>query len=106
MECNSVDTPPQRQHWSRQSVQEPLIAFAAHAEEVSCNTITRQRVVSPESTLACGSPVHFLLHNKSQHVKVTMPTVHERSLQLRSLDVSNLNSIESLDRSCSAMSLS
>ncbi|KAL3156366.1 hypothetical protein ABBQ38_000681 [Trebouxia sp. C0009 RCD-2024] len=108
MECSSVDTPPQRQHWSRQSVQEPLIAFAAHAEDVSCNTITRQRVHTPGFPFAYGSPVQSLLQNKLQHVTVTMPTVHTRSPQLRSVDVSTLNNrdIETLDRSCSAMSLS
>ena len=71
MECNSVDTPPQRQHWSRQSVQEPLIAFAAHTEDVLRNTSTRHRD-TPEFTLACGSPVQFLLHDRSEHAKVYM----------------------------------
>lgn len=113
MECSPADTLPQRQHWSRQSLCEPLTAFAAHAEEVLDQAISWQRIDSSQS--ACSDPPQCVLRHQLDTVqswKNTMPVVHETPqlpkdpVVLSSEDVLQEHAVDNLDRSCGAMSLS
>lgn len=113
MECSPADTLPQRQHWSRQSLCEPLTALAAHAEEVSDQAITWQMIDSLQS--ARSNPTQCILHHQSdtaQRWENTVPVVHETPQlpespdALSTEDVLREHAVDNLDRSCSAMSLS
>ena len=113
MECSPADTLPQRQHWSRQSLCEPLTAFAAHVEEVSDQATTWQGMDSSQS--ARRNPTQCVLCHQSdtaQSWKNTVPIDHETPQlpenpdALSTEDVFREHAVDCLDRSCSAMSLS
>ena len=111
MECSPTDSLPQRQHWSRQSLCQPLTAFAAQSEEVLQNVSACQGMDSSQS--ACCSPTQCFLYHQpdTRQCPRNMPIVFEGAQMLEVPDVSTTrNSIqqralENLDRSCSAMSL-
>ena len=113
MECSPADSLPQRQHWSRQSLSEPLTAFAAHTEELLQSANACQGIDCSQSARCC--PTQYLLHHQPdtrQCPKNIMPIVHEEALLLEVPDVLSTGrsiqqrTLHDLDRSCSAMSLS
>lgn len=113
MECSPTDSLPQRQHWSRQSLCEPLTAFAAHTEEVLQNVNSCQGIDCSQA--AHCSSTQYLHHHQPdtrQCPKHAMPIVHEEAQLLEVPDVLSTGrsiqqrTLDNLDRSCSAMSLS
>ncbi len=113
-----------RQHWSRQSVAEPLTSYAAHIQtgEAVASTPSFEdsswgrpgRSAKYTSALAYCSPFEYRMQVRPNSRQSGFDSVDDSSISVRHLsmlDASNEKGgsqeidVSSLDRSCSAMSL-